>query len=54
LPKKLLEDAVFYKKAVARGLWETREEWDLKDTRTFDNPKETLLRYLLYLRLRLP
>ncbi len=36
------EDAfVFYKKAVVRGLWETREEWDLKDTRTFDNPKGT-------------
>lgn len=34
------EDAhVFYKKAVVRGLWETREEWDLKDTRTLDNPK---------------
>lgn len=34
------EDAyVFYKKAVVRPLWETRENWDLKDTRTFDNPK---------------
>jgi hypothetical protein len=36
------EDAyVFYKKALVRGLWETREEWDLKDTRTLDNPKGT-------------
>lgn len=34
------EDAyIFYKKVVIRGLWETREEWDLKDTRTLDNPK---------------
>ncbi len=34
------EDAfVFYKKAIVRGLWETKEEWDLKDTRTLDNPK---------------
>lgn len=30
---------IFYKKAIVRGLWETREEWDLKDTRTLDNPK---------------
>ncbi|WP_160138010.1 Ig-like domain-containing protein [Chryseobacterium sp. c4a] len=37
------EDAyVFYKKALVRALWETREEWDLKDTRTLDNPKGTL------------
>ncbi|VFA42585.1 Ig-like domain-containing protein [Chryseobacterium indologenes] len=36
------EDAyVFYKKAIVRGLWETREDWDLKDTRTLDNPKGT-------------
>ncbi|REC48280.1 Ig-like domain-containing domain [Chryseobacterium pennipullorum] len=36
------EDAyVFYKKAVVRGLWETREDWDLKDSRTLDNPKGT-------------
>ncbi len=36
------EDAyVFYKKALVRALWETREEWDLKDTRTLDNPKGT-------------
>lgn len=34
------EDAyIFYKKAVVRPLWETREEWDLKDTRTLDDPK---------------
>nr|WP_315027325.1 Ig-like domain-containing protein [uncultured Chryseobacterium sp.] len=34
------EDAyVLYKKAVVRGLWETKEDWDLKDTRTLDNPK---------------
>ena len=34
------EDAyIFYKKVIIRGLWETREEWDLKDTRTLDNPK---------------
>lgn len=34
------EDAyVFYKKALVRALWETREDWDLKDTRTLDNPK---------------
>lgn len=34
------EDAyIFYKKVIVRGLWETREEWDLKDTRTLDNPK---------------
>ncbi|MDR6489672.1 uncharacterized protein (DUF2141 family) [Chryseobacterium vietnamense] len=34
------EDAyVFYKKVIVRGLWETREEWDLKDTRTLDSPK---------------
>lgn len=33
---------VFYKKAIVRGLWETKEEWDLKDTtRTLDNPKGT-------------
>ncbi|MGH1520292.1 Ig-like domain-containing protein [Chryseobacterium sp. JK1] len=36
------EDAyVFYKKVIIRGLWETREEWDLKDTRSLDNPKGT-------------
>ncbi|WP_079243465.1 Ig-like domain-containing protein [Chryseobacterium indologenes] len=34
------EDAyIFYKKVIIRGLWETREEWDLKDTKTLDNPK---------------
>lgn len=30
---------VFYKKAVIRPLWETHEDWDLKDTRTLDSPK---------------
>lgn len=30
---------VFYKKAIVRPLWETKEDWDLKDTRTLDNPK---------------
>ncbi|WP_312991159.1 Ig-like domain-containing protein [Chryseobacterium flavum] len=36
------EDAyIFYKKVVIRGLWETREDWDLNDTRTLDNPKGT-------------
>ena len=36
------EDAyIFYKKALIKALWETREEWDLKDTRTLDNPKGT-------------
>lgn len=32
---------IFYKKAVVRALWETKEDWDLKDTRTLDNPKGT-------------
>ncbi|WP_277115484.1 Ig-like domain-containing protein [Chryseobacterium sp.] len=36
------EDAyIFYKKVIVRGLWETREDWDLKDARTLDNPKGT-------------
>ncbi|UKB79982.1 Ig-like domain-containing protein [Chryseobacterium sp. MEBOG07] len=36
------EDAyIFYKKLIVRGLWETREDWDLKDTRTLDSPKGT-------------
>ncbi|AZA81077.1 hypothetical protein C1637_00390 [Chryseobacterium lactis] len=36
------EDAyVFYKKAIVRALWETREDWDLKDARTLDSPKGT-------------
>ncbi|SEH43036.1 Ig-like domain-containing protein [Chryseobacterium culicis] len=36
------EDAyIFHKKVIVRGLWETREEWDLKDTRTLDSPKST-------------
>lgn len=30
---------IFYKKAVIRPLWETHEDWDLKDTRTLDSPK---------------
>ncbi|HCA09120.1 Ig-like domain-containing protein [Chryseobacterium sp.] len=33
---------VFYKKAIVRPLWETKEDWDLKDTRTLDNPKGTV------------
>ncbi|TZF93218.1 hypothetical protein FW781_19825 [Chryseobacterium panacisoli] len=34
------EDAyIFHKKVIVRGLWETREDWDLKDTRTLDSPK---------------
>jgi uncharacterized protein (DUF2141 family) len=36
------EDAyIFHKKVIVRGLWETREDWDLKDTRTLDSPKST-------------
>lgn len=30
---------IFYKKAIVRPLWETKEDWDLKDTRTLSNPK---------------
>lgn len=31
------EDAyLYYKKAIVRPLWESREDWDLKDTRVFD------------------
>ncbi|SDQ51614.1 Ig-like domain-containing protein [Chryseobacterium soldanellicola] len=30
---------VFYKMVVVRPLWDTNENWDLKDTRTLDNPK---------------
>lgn len=33
---------VFYKKAIVRPLWETKEDWDLKDSRTLDNPKGTV------------
>lgn len=34
------EDAyIFYKKVIIRPLWETHEDWDLKDTRTLDSPK---------------
>ncbi|WP_419869556.1 Ig-like domain-containing domain [Chryseobacterium sp. CT-SW4] len=29
----------YYKVAVVRPLWDSVEEWDLKDTRTLDNPK---------------
>lgn len=37
------EDAyIFYKKVIIRPLWETREDWDLKDTRTLDNPKNAV------------
>ncbi|MDR3026680.1 Ig-like domain-containing protein [Chryseobacterium sp.] len=36
------EDAyIFHKKVIVRGLWETREDWDLKDTRTLESPKST-------------
>jgi uncharacterized protein (DUF2141 family) len=30
---------IFYKKVIIRSLWETHEDWDLKDTRTLDSPK---------------
>ena len=30
---------VFYKVVVVRPLWDTNENWDLKDTRTLDSPK---------------
>ncbi|MFP3596243.1 Ig-like domain-containing protein [Chryseobacterium sp. SIMBA_029] len=33
---------IFYKKAVIRPLWETHEDWDLKDIRTLDSPKTTV------------
>ncbi|WP_370900243.1 Ig-like domain-containing protein [Chryseobacterium gossypii] len=33
---------VFYKVAVVRPLWDTNETWDLKDTRTLDNPKGSI------------
>lgn len=37
------EDAyIFYKKVIIRPLWETREDWDLKDTRTLDSPKNAV------------
>lgn len=37
------EDAyIFYKKALVRALWETREDWDLNDKRTLENPKGTV------------
>ena len=30
---------IYYKMVVARPLWETREDWDLKDTRSFEGIK---------------
>ncbi|MCW3160952.1 Ig-like domain-containing domain [Chryseobacterium oryctis] len=37
------EDAfVYYKTALVRPLWDSVETWDLKDTRTLDNPKGTV------------
>lgn len=35
------ESFVFYKAVVIRPLWDTNENWDLKDTRTLDKPKAT-------------
>ena len=35
------ESFVFYKAVVIRPLWDTNENWDLKDTRTLDKPKVT-------------
>jgi len=35
------ESFVFYKAVVIRPLWDTNENWDLKDTRTLDRPKAT-------------
>ncbi|MBB4808019.1 uncharacterized protein (DUF2141 family) [Chryseobacterium defluvii] len=32
---------VFYKVAIVRPLWDTIEQWDLKDTRTLESPKTT-------------
>ncbi|UZT96098.1 Ig-like domain-containing protein [Chryseobacterium fluminis] len=36
------ESFVFYKAVVIRPLWDTNENWDLKDTRTLDKPKATI------------
>jgi len=36
------ESFVFYKAVVIRPLWDTNENWDLKDTRTLDKPKGTV------------
>ncbi|MCS3532347.1 Ig-like domain-containing protein [Chryseobacterium sp. JUb7] len=33
------ESFVFYKAVIIRPLWDTNENWDLKDTRTLDKPK---------------
>lgn len=33
---------VFYKVAIIRPLWDTNENWDLKDTRTLDSPKTSV------------
>jgi len=33
---------VFYKVVIVRPLWDTNENWDLKDTRTLDSPKSTV------------
>lgn len=36
------EDAyVYYKQAIVRPLWDSNEDWDLKDTRTLDSPKSS-------------
>lgn len=32
---------VFYKIAIVRPLWDSVEDWDLKDTRTLESPKNT-------------
>lgn len=34
---------VYYAQAVVRPLWDTNEEWDLKDTRTLDSPKKPVV-----------
>lgn len=31
---------VYYAQAVVRPLWDTNEDWDLKDTRTLDSPRK--------------
>ncbi|WP_267404561.1 MULTISPECIES: Ig-like domain-containing protein [unclassified Chryseobacterium] len=33
---------VYYKTAIVKQLWDSVETWDLKDTRTLDNPKGTV------------
>jgi hypothetical protein len=38
--RNFAEDAyVYYKQAIVRPLWDSNEDWDLKDTRTLDSPK---------------